>query len=125
MTKLMKNKKTQNLEFGDFIRKTRHKLNIGLREFASKVGISATYISKMEVGEYAAPKEENIKKMADILKVNADKLLAMADKISSDVKEKINTEPKLYAAFLRRVKPADLEKFMKELEAEKNDGKRS
>jgi transcriptional regulator with XRE-family HTH domain len=121
----MKNKKTQNLEFGDFIRKTRRKLNIGLREFASKVGISATYISKMEVGEYAAPKEENIKKMADILRVNADKLLAMADKISSDVKEKINTEPKLYAAFLRRVKPDDLEKFMKELEAKKDDGKRS
>ena len=49
--------------------------------------------------------------MAEILKVDADKLLAMADKISSDIKDKINIKPKLYASFLRRVNPKDLEKL--------------
>ncbi len=120
----MPNKKLKKSNFGDFVRKTRLDLNIGLREFATKVGISATYISKMEVGEYAAPKEENIKKMAKILGVNEDKLVAMAGKIPSDLGEIIGREPQLYAAFLRRVKKEDVEKFMQDLEAKKN-GKRS
>ncbi len=113
------NKKSNNLKFGDFIRATRLKLNIGLREFASQIGISATYISKMEIGDYAPPKEENIKKMAKILKVDEDKLLSMADKLSSDIKDIINVKPDLYASFLRRAKPKDVERFMKEIDGGK------
>jgi HTH-type transcriptional regulator, competence development regulator len=119
----MDDRKKLLTKFGNFIRKTRLDLNIGLREFATKVGISATYISKMEVGDYAPPKEENIKKMAKILGINEDKLITMAGKIPSDLGEIISQEPKLYASFLRRVKPVDLEKFMKDLEGKEN-GKR-
>jgi len=109
-------KRDSNIKFGDFVRKTRLKLNIGLREFASQVGISATYISKMEIGDYAPPKEENIKKMAIILKVDEDKLLSMADKLSSDIKDIINDKPDLYTSFLRRAKPKDVERFLKEMD---------
>lgn len=119
----MNDRKKLLTKFGKFIRESRLKLNIGLREFAGKVGISATYISKMEVGEYAPPKEENIKKMAKILGLNEDKLITMAGKLPSDLGEIISTEPKLYASFLRRAKKEDLEKFMKKLEDEDN-GKR-
>jgi transcriptional regulator with XRE-family HTH domain len=112
-------KKDNNLKFGEFVRTTRLKLNIGLREFATQIGISATYVSKMEMGDYAPPKEENIKKMANILKVDEDKLLSMADKISSDIKDIINDKPDLYASFLRRVKPKDVERFMNELDNKK------
>lgn len=42
-------------------------MKIGLREFAQKVGLSPTFISKMEVGEYKPPKEENIVKIAKVL----------------------------------------------------------
>jgi transcriptional regulator with XRE-family HTH domain len=112
-------KKDNNLKFGDFVRQTRLNLNIGLREFASQIGISATYISKMEVGDFSPPKEENIKKMANILKVDEDKLLSMADKISSDIKDIINDKPDLYASFLRRAKPKDLERFIKEMDDDK------
>ena len=48
----------------------------------------------------------------------------MAGKIPSDLGEIIGREPQLYAAFLRRVKKEDVEKFMQDLEAKKN-GKRS
>ena len=109
-------KKDNNLKFGEFIRKSRLKHNLGLREFANQVGISATYISKMEIGDYAPPKEENIKKMAQILNIDEDKLLSMAEKLSSDLKDIINDKPNLYASFLRRAKPKDVLRFMKELD---------
>lgn len=115
----MKDKKSDNLKFGEFIRTTRLDLNIGLRDFAKQIGISATYVSKMETGEYAPPKEENIKKMAKILKIDEDKLLSMADKLSSDIKDIINVKPDLYASFLRRVKPKDVERFMREMDDKK------
>jgi transcriptional regulator with XRE-family HTH domain len=110
-----------NLKFGDFVRTTRLNLKMGLREFASQVGVSPAYISKMEI-ENEIPKEENIKKMAKILKVDEDKLLSMADKISSEIKNIINTEPDLYASFLRRAKPKDLEKFMSQMDNDKKKG---
>lgn len=115
----LNNKKDNNLKFGEFVRSTRLKLNIGLREFASQVGISATYVSKMEIGDYAPPKEDNIKKMAKILKVDVDKLLSMADKLSSDIKDIINDKPDLYASFLRKAKPKDIERFIKEMDESK------
>ncbi len=111
----MNDKKNSNIKFGEFVRKTRLKLNIGLREFATQVGVSPAYISKMEMGDFSPPKEENIKKMAQILKVNEDKLLSLADKISSDIKNIINDKPDLYASFLRRAKAKDVEKFLKDL----------
>lgn len=120
----MDDRKKLLTKFGKFIRESRLKLNIGLREFAGKVGISATYISKMEVGEYAPPKEENIRKMAKILGLNEDKLITMAGKLPSDLGDIIGKEPELYAAFLRKVKKEEVEKFMSEREDKKN-GKRS
>jgi HTH-type transcriptional regulator, competence development regulator len=110
-----KDTKNNSLKFGEFVRKTRLELNIGLRDFSRQVGVSAAYISKMEMDEFSPPKEENIKKMAKILKVDEDKLLSMADKISSDIKEIINDKPDLYAAFLRKAKPKDVEKYLKDL----------
>ncbi len=114
-----KDTKTNNLKFGEFVRKTRLELNIGLRDFSRQVGVSPAYISKMEMDEFSPPKEENIKKMARILKVDEDKLLSLANKISSDIKDIINDKPDLYAAFLRRVKPKDVERFMKEIDSKK------
>ncbi|MFT7086674.1 MAG: transcriptional regulator with XRE-family HTH domain [Rickettsiales bacterium] len=105
-------KRDNQIKFGEYIRNTRLALKIGLREFALKIGISATYVSKMEVGDYAPPSEERIVKMAEILKLNADSLLAMAGKISSDLQDKITAEPELYAAFLRRAQKKEIESFL-------------
>ena len=58
----MSNKKTKQSRFGEFVRKIRLNLNIGLRKFAGKVGISATYISKMEIGEMRRPKKKILRK---------------------------------------------------------------
>ena len=108
----MNEKRDNQVKFGDYIRNTRLALKIGLREFALLIGISATYISKMENGDYAPPSEERIVKMAEILKLNKDSLLAMAGKISSDLQEMITSEPELYVAFLRKAKKKEIKQFL-------------
>ncbi len=111
------NKQEQrDVAFGEFVRNTRLDLNIGLREFATKLNLSPAFISKMEIGDFKPPKEENIKNMARILKVDEDELLARAGKISSDLQDIISTEPKLYASLLRRAKTHQIEKCLKDLE---------
>ncbi|MFT6259362.1 MAG: transcriptional regulator with XRE-family HTH domain [Rickettsiales bacterium] len=112
-------KKESNLKFGEFIKKIRLKQNIGLREFAREIDVSGAYIAKIESGNSSIPQEEVIKKMAKILKMDEDKLLSIANKISSDIKDIINDKPDLYASFLRRAKPKDLERFIKEMDDDK------
>ncbi len=50
--------------------------SFSLRQFAVKVGISATFLSKVETGEFDPPSAENIIKMAELLDVDADVLPA-------------------------------------------------
>jgi transcriptional regulator with XRE-family HTH domain len=103
--------------FGEIIRNKRLEMKIGLRQFAEKVGLSPTFISKMEVGEFKPPKEENIKKIAKILNLNIDLLMAKADKVSSDLKNIINKEPELFASFLRKAsKKENLKEYLEEIE---------
>jgi transcriptional regulator with XRE-family HTH domain len=102
------------VNFGKFVRDTRLSLKnpLGLREFARMVGISATYISKMEVGDYMPPSEDKIKKMAEVLQIDKDELLARAGKISSDLQDIITAKPALYAAFLRKAKDKHVKEFL-------------
>jgi transcriptional regulator with XRE-family HTH domain len=73
------------MTFGKHFRGWREERRLGLRKFAKAVGVSPTFISKMERGEGPLPGEETIKKMARIFGKDPDELLAMAGKISADV----------------------------------------
>jgi len=103
------------ISFGDFVRTKRLELNIGLRKFASIVGLSPTFISKMEVNEFAPPKEDNIIKIAEALNVDKDMLLGMAGKVATDVQQRIQTNPELFATFLRKVNAKKLEEKWDEI----------
>ena len=72
-----------------------------LRQFAEMVGISATFLSKVETGEFDPPKADNIKKMAALLGADADELLALAGKVDPELDHIIIGEPKAMAEFLR------------------------
>ena len=121
MTNAAKEKRRLQESFGNFIREKRLKLNIGLREFAKLLDISPAFISKMEIGDFAPPKEENIRKMAEILKIDPDELLAKAGKIATDLQEIIATKPKLYASLLRKAKKHQIEKCLNDIEEEDFD----
>ena len=95
-----------NAEFGKRVRDLREKKretdpSFSLRQFAAKVGISPTFVSKIENGEFDPPSAENIKKMAALLDCNADELLALAGKVDPDISEIIRKKPKALADFLR------------------------
>lgn len=44
-------------KFGAFIRREREAREIGLREMAKKIGVSPTYMSKVERDEFTPPTE--------------------------------------------------------------------
>jgi len=59
---------------GKLIRELRVKKDFSLREFAKKLGLSAPFISDIELGR-RYPSKEVLAKMADILGVKVDYLL--------------------------------------------------
>jgi HTH-type transcriptional regulator, competence development regulator len=91
-------------KFGTFIRREREAKEIGLRAMARTIGVSPTYLSKVERDEFLPPAEDKVKKIAEILDLDADELLALADRVSSDLSDIIKQQPREMAALLRTTK---------------------
>ncbi len=95
-----------NPEFGNRIRELRKAKQLtdpkfSLRQFAQMVDISATFLSKVENGEFDPPSADNIKKMAELLGADPDELLALAKKVDPELSGIIIKKPKAMADFLR------------------------
>lgn len=98
-----------NKAFGDRIRQLREAKKqsdprFSLRRFAEAVDLSPTFLSKMELGDFDPPKPDKIKKMAELLGVDADELLALAGKVDPALSDIIKEQPKAMADFLRTAK---------------------
>ena len=90
--------------FGERIRRVRKARGLGLRATAREVGISATFLSRIESGkEDAVPREEVIRKLAELLGENFDELMSLAGRIPEEVKEQVREDPRM-PEFLRRVR---------------------
>jgi transcriptional regulator with XRE-family HTH domain len=90
--------------FGARVRRLREAREIGLRPFARMIGVSATYLSKIERDELPPPAEERVKEIARLLDQDPDELLALAGKVASDVSAIIKERPREMASFLRTVR---------------------
>ncbi len=91
-------------KFGAFIRREREAREIGLREMAKMIGVSPTYLSKVERDEFPPPAEDRVKAIAKIIGRDADELLALAGRVASDLSEIIKQNPREMAALLRTAK---------------------
>jgi transcriptional regulator with XRE-family HTH domain len=91
-------------KFGAFVRRQREAREIGLREMAKMIGVSPTYLSKVERDEFPPPAEDKVRKIAAIIGSNVDELLARAGRVSSDLSEIIKEHPREIAALLRTTK---------------------
>ena len=69
-------------KFGELVRRKRVEKEIGLREMAKMIGVSPTYLSKVERDEFPPPAEDKVRKIAQIIKCDTDDLLARADRVS-------------------------------------------
>ena len=91
-------------KFGAFIRRQRETREISLREMAKMIGVSATYLSKVEREEVPPPTEAKVRVIARIIECEADELLSRAGRLSSDLLDIIKSHPVGLAALLRTTK---------------------
>lgn len=95
-------------EFGAYIRERREQLlasdrSYTLRKVAQRVGIKPVYLSRIERDDLAPPAEEVVRKLAAELGLHADVLLAMAGKVSKELREIIMQRPELIGELLREI----------------------
>ena len=90
--------------FGALVRREREAKEIGLREMAKKIGVSSTYLSKIERGDFDPPVEDKVRKIAEIIGRDPDELLALAGRVASDLTDIIRQRPREMADFLRAAK---------------------
>ena len=97
--------------FGSYIRKIRIKNGIGQRELAKKISVAPSYLNDIEKNKRAAPKNELIKKLSNILKVDLKILYDLAGTskktIAPDIEELINSNPNLIS-LLRTIKESKI-----------------
>jgi transcriptional regulator with XRE-family HTH domain len=92
---------TQRESFGALVRRERVAREIGLREMAKLIGVSPTYLSKVERDEFRPPAEDKVKAIAKIIGRDTDELLALAGRVASDLADVIKRHPREMATFLR------------------------
>ena len=113
----------RNLKFGAFVRQERVAKELGLREMAKTIGVSPTYLSKVERDEFLPPAEDKVRKIAEIIKIDVDELLALAGKVSSDLSEIIREHPRELAALLRTTRDMTADDVVRlASEAKKTEG---
>jgi transcriptional regulator with XRE-family HTH domain len=95
---------SQRETLGALIRRERMHREIGLREMAKMIGVSPTYLSKVERDEFPPPAEDKVKAIAKIIGCDPDDLLARAGRVSSDISDIIKRRPVELAALLRTTK---------------------
>lgn len=117
-------------EFGKRVRRLREAKKVtdpsfSLRRFAQAVGISATFLSRVENGEAPPPKAENVMRMAALLGDDPDELLALAGKVDPELPLIIREQPRAMADLLRTARDEgfteeELDGITKELKARRH-----
>lgn len=90
------------MRFGQRVRLLRASKDLSQRVFGSQVGVSFTYISKVEnekldFGDYSS--EELICKLARALDVDEDELLILAKKIPPAIRRRVMQRPDAFRKF--------------------------
>jgi len=87
------------MTFGERIRELRLAKDLTLRALAKEVGVTFTYLSKIEnqklsFGEF--PSNEMILKLASALEADPDELLLLAEKIPEAIRKRVLERPDVF-----------------------------
>lgn len=113
--------------FGQYVRKRREALqaketgNYSLRAVAGRLECQPAFLSMVERGVCGPPSEDLIKRLAAILEDDPDVMLAMAGKVSVDLREAILKRPQLFAELIRQMREAPddaIERVVREVREE-------
>jgi transcriptional regulator with XRE-family HTH domain len=88
--------------FGSYIQRIRRARGWTQRKVAADLGIDFTYLSKLENGRGEPPGDDTIRKLADLLGLDAETLLALAGKVPGELRQ-MAQEDRDFAIFLRRL----------------------
>ncbi|MGL4873463.1 MAG: helix-turn-helix domain-containing protein [Clostridium sp.] len=109
------------MKFGEYIKEKRLEKGISLREFASRVGISPSYLSDIEKGRRNAPNDEKLKKIEKelfVIQKDIDQFYDLAgiskNYVATDLSEYI-MENKEVRYFLRNTKDDDKDEFLEDI----------
>ena len=80
--------------FGEKLRRERTAAKITLRKFATQLGVSPTYVSQVEQGNFPPMAPERLQKIAEILGGDPDEWSRLADRIPGDLEERVRKHPK-------------------------------
>ena len=92
--------------FGETIRDLRIAQDFGLRETATKVGISPAYLSRIERGKEGPPRPEVIKKLAKVLAADPDVLFRLSSSTDPEIVDYLHDQPEVMN-LLRLIKDAN------------------
>lgn len=96
-------------KLGDMVRQLREARvaddpSFSVRQLAVRCGVTPAFLSRFERGEVPPPGEPVLLKLAAALDQDADVFLAMAGKISAELRAVILARPKLFADLIRAVR---------------------
>jgi transcriptional regulator with XRE-family HTH domain len=96
------------MTFGKHLKSLRESRDpkLSLRGLAKAVGLTASYLSQLESDSAKPPSEKAVRLLAEVLGEDPDVLLAMAGRVSEDLKEVIMRRPRLFSSLLRELKEA-------------------
>lgn len=98
------------MKFGPYVRAARETRAITLRGMARLIDVEPAYLSKIEREIFPPPSEALINKIAEHLNEDPDRLLALAGKIPSDVKNMILQSEGKLAKMIREWARGDVPK---------------
>ena len=87
------------MQFGEKVRVLRAQRAMTQQDLADCMGVSVSYISKVENGKLHSgdyPSAKFIHKLAEELKADEDELLLLADKVPAAIRRKIRQRPDLF-----------------------------
>lgn len=98
-------------EFGTYLRTRREGFvadgkPLSLRRLAQLCDVTPAYLSRVERGLVAPPGADLVRRMANVLNESPDVMLAMAGKVSEDLKSAILARPELFADLIRTLRNA-------------------
>lgn len=90
------------LSLGRRIRERRQELHLTVRGFAAQIGVQPPFVTDIEA-DRRRPSPEVLEKIANVLRLPQDELRALDPRISPEVKEWMDEEPRV-SSLLRRLR---------------------